>query len=256
MKATKSLKTHGWVLAAVLIILLPASAAGEDIIVSAAASLTNALTAVGKAFEARHPDVNVVFNFAASGALLQQMIHGAPVDVFASANQHFMDRAADQNLILSETRRNFARNQLVLAAPSASSLTLAALDDLLNPTIQRLAVGSPATVPAGRYTRQVLADAGVWEAMGGKLIYANSVRQVLDYIRREEVDLGAVYATDAHQAGQAVRVVKVLETEVPIVYPIAAVNNGQVKAGALAFIDFSLSPGAMAILARFGFSAP
>ena len=232
------------------------SYAAEEIIVSAAASLTNAMTEIGQAFQEERPGIQVIFNFAASGSLVQQMLHGAPVDVFASASRQFMDRAQREGLIQTDSRRNFSQNTLVLAVPACAEITLDDLAGLLHAEIHVIGIGHPDTVPAGRYAKEALEAAAMWETLVPKLVFGNSVRQVLDYLRRGEVDAGLIYATDAIIGGNAVRVVESIESQPPIVYPIALTSDSQKRESAQEFVDFIMGERGQAILKNFGFSVP
>jgi molybdate transport system substrate-binding protein len=239
-------------LAALVLQSTPAPAA-QELIVSAAASLTNALREVAGQFEQAHPGTRVLCNFAASGTLLQQMAKGAPVDVFAAADQKTMNQAQEKKLILPGTRKNFVSNRLVLIVPLDSKLVLHDLQDLTNPEVKRIAVGNPASVPAGRYTQEALGQAGLWERLAPKFILAESVRQVLDYVRRGEVDAGFVYSTDAAIAPGKVKVMEAVEKHAPILYPIAVVAATAKKTLAQEFLDFVLSPAAQEIFKKYGF---
>ena len=239
-------------------LLALSSVAGHaaDLTVSAAASLTNAFNALGPAFEASHPGTQVVFNFAASDALLAQIAKGAPVDVFASADQAAMDRAHAQKLLVAGTRRNFVANALVMIVPGDSALGLKALADLRRPEVKRVAIGNPAGVPAGRYARGSLEAAKLWSAVESKAVMAQSVRQALDYVARGEVEAGFVYATDAAIMKDKVKVVATIPTETPISYPIAAIAGSPNPDAARKFLDFVATPAAQAVLARYGFVRP
>jgi len=230
--------------------------AGQELIVSAAASLTNAFDEIGKKFEATHPATKVVFNFAASGALLQQIDQGAPVDVFATADQKTMDQATDKNLILSDTRKDFTGNELVLIVPSAAKVPIAALKDLSGKQVGKLAIGNPETVPAGRYAREVLTNERLWDGLQSKLILGNSVRQVLDYVSRGEVDAGFVFASDKGAAKDQVKVVQEAKNHKPIAYPIAVVKASSKQDVAKQFVDFVLSGEGQGVLAKHGFTKP
>ncbi len=232
------------------------AAQAVELIVSGAASLTNAFGAIGPAFEAQHPGIHVSFNFASSDALLQQIAKGAPVDVFASADPHTMDRAAAQGLLVPGTRRNFAGNRLVLVMPHASAATLTTLTDLQQPDIKRIALGNPASVPAGRYAEGALKAAHLWAALEPKFVPALSVRQALDYVARDEVDAAFVYSTDAAMQKDKVRVAFAVPTETAIDYPIASVGGAPNGAAARQFVAYVMSPAGQAILARYGFSPP
>ncbi|MBT8339393.1 MAG: molybdate ABC transporter substrate-binding protein [Desulfatitalea sp.] len=238
------------------VFFFPGAAHGEEFIVSAAASLSNALQAVGTQFQKDHPDERIIFNFAASGALLRQIEQGAPVDLFASANQAFMDEAQAKGLIRSATRRDFARNTLVLAVPADSPGGIRQAADLADTVSLRIAIGNPDTVPAGRYARQALKRLGLWDSCQERLILANSVRQVLDYLRRGEVDAGLVYATDIAIAGDRVVQLQTLATDSPIRYCIAAVNKAAHPRAGSRFIAYLCSTKGQRILGGFGFQAP
>jgi len=243
------------VVSAALIWCQPAHADSE-LIVSAAASLTNAFPEIGKIFERQHPGTKVIFNFAASGPLFQQIAQGAPVDVFASADQKTMNQAQEKGLIVPASRKNFVSNTLVLIAPGKSSLPLTGLKDLAATGIKRVALGNPATVPVGRYTQEALTQAGLWETLKPKFIYGESVRQVLDYVSRGEVDAGFVFATDAAIAPGKVKVLLTVTGHAPILYPIAVTASGSAKAPAQNLVDFVLSPAAQEIFQRYGFGKP
>jgi molybdate transport system substrate-binding protein len=232
------------------------SALAEELIVSAATSLTHAFTEIGKNYKQAHPGTKIVFNFAASGALLAQIAQGAPVDVFASADQETMDKAQVQKLIVSETRVNFANNNLVLVAPAASSLAVSKLADLNKQEVKRIAIGNPDTVPNGRYAREALQAAGLWETLTPKFIYTNDVRQSLSYVERGEVEAGFVFATDAEIEKDSVKVALKVDTPIPIVYPMAVVAGSQHASLAKAFSAYVTSPPGKAVMKRYGFASP
>lgn len=242
--------------AVIVATLAGAPAWGAELTVSAAASLTNAFREIGGAFESGHPGHKVHFNFAASGALLQQIAKGAPVDVFASADQETMDQAQEQSLVHATARRNFVANSLVVIVPLGAKAKPKALADLAQPAWQRIAIGLPASVPVGRYTQGVLQAARLWTTIEPKMIGAQNVRQALDYVARGEVDAGFVYATDAALMPDKVVVALTVPTATPILYPAAPVAASPNKALAQAFVDHLLSPGAQAVFARHGFGRP
>lgn len=231
----------------------------QEIVVSAAASLTNAFQTVGKAFEQAHPGRKVTFNFAASGALLAQMQQGAPVDVFASADQPTMDKAVAAQLIADGSRADFVRNELVLIVPAKRARTGTVptqLKDLEGEAYKRVATGTPASVPVGRYTQTVVEQAGLAAALQPKWIFGESVRQVLDYVAREEVDAGFVYRTDAIHRKDETRIAFAVPTQTPVSYPIAQVAASKQAATAQAFVAFVRGAEGQKILQSFGFSAP
>jgi molybdate transport system substrate-binding protein len=239
-----------------LLLLGAAPAFALDIMVSAASSLTNAFNEIGKAYERERQDMRVLFNFGASGVLLQQISRGAPVDVLATADQETMERAQTQNLIYRESRANFAANKLLLVAPGGATSKLANLQGLANPDVKRIAVGNPESVPVGRYAKAALEKAGLWEQLTSKLIFTQNVRQSLDYVARGEVDAGFVYATDAAMAPVKIQSVLETPTERPIVYPIAVVKGFGNERTARDFIAFVQSETGQKILAKYGFLKP
>ena len=243
-------------LAATLALLAAQAAWAADITVSAAASLSNALRDIAPLFEAAHPGAKLQLNFGASGALLQQIAKGAPADVFVSADQESMDQAAAQNLLVAGTRRNVVSNSLVLIVPVAAAQPPKALADLTQPAYARIAIGLPASVPVGRYTKAVLEGAGLWAAIEPKMIGASTVRQALDYVARAEVDAGFVYATDAALMPDKVKTALVVPTAKPVLYPIAALAAAPNAVDALKFINFLFTPPAQAVLSKYGFGKP
>lgn len=229
--------------------------AGE-ITVSAASSLTNAFKDIAQRYEAQHPGSKVLLNFGASGALLQQMARGAPVDVFASADQETMDAAVKQKLVAPGDRQNFARNTLVLIVPVDGEAPITRLEDLGLPAVQNVAIGNPASVPVGRYAQRALETAGLWPAVSGKAINTENVRQSLDYVARGEVDAGFVYTTDAMVMMDKVNVALTVPLDIEITYPMAKTTDSTNAEEAGRFIAFVLSPAGQAILQRHGFQKP
>ena len=239
------------ILGGVMSIFLAANVGAAELTVSAAASLKNAFDEIASLFEKDNPGTKVNLNYAASNPLLRQIIEGAPVDVFASADQATMDQAAEAKVIKPETRRDFATNDLVLIVPKGSK-PLAALDDLRD--LERIAIGNPDSVPAGRYAKAALERAGLWEALSPKYVQGTNVRQVLDYIARGEADAGFVYKTDALQQKDKVEIVMTIDGGEKVSYPIAVTETGGSPELAAKFADFVLSPTGQGILAKYGFS--
>ena len=239
---------------ATLLAVASISVRAADLTVSAASSLTNAFRDIGPLFEAAHPGSKVQFNFGASGALLQQIAKGAPADVFASADTETMDQAQKAKLV--KQRRDFVSNTLVVVVPPSSANTPKAVADLAQPAYARIAIGLPASVPVGRYTKVVLEATNLWGAIEPKMIGANNVRQALDYVARAEVDAAFVYATDAALMPDKVKVALTVPTTKPILYPVAPLAAAPNAADAAKFVDFLFTPPAQAVLARYGFGKP
>jgi molybdate transport system substrate-binding protein len=249
------------IVAAVLLSVLscrshgPSSSSGNELTVSAAVSLRDAFNEIADLYEKRNGS-KIHFNYGASGALQKQIESGAPADVFASAGAKQMDDLAAKNFIVSDSRKDFARNSLVLIVPSQRA-SVRSFTDLANPSVKRVAVGNPKTVPAGQYTDQTLNRLGLLPAIQTKLIFAEDVRQVLDYVVRDEVDGGVVYASDALSSGDKIKVVARApdDSHDQILYPIAVVKDSKQPDAARKFIDLVLSSEGQAILAKHGFLA-
>ncbi|HEV2286366.1 MAG TPA: molybdate ABC transporter substrate-binding protein [Steroidobacteraceae bacterium] len=229
----------------------------EALVVFAAASVTDALDEVGRAFTAA-TGVAVKPSFAASSVLAKQIEAGAPAEVFLSADGEWMDYLARRALLRAGTRRDLLGNELVLVAPAQSPVHLA-----LAPHVDlaaalaggRLATGDPDSVPAGRYAQAALTHLGIWEQVAPHLVRAENVRNALEYVARGEAALGIVYRTDA-LAEKRVRVVAVFpaDSHAPIVYPVALTSGAGAEAAA--FEDFLESAAAREIFTRYGFELP
>lgn len=235
----------------------PAFAASPEIVVAAAVSLKDAFQQIAGVFEQK-AGIRVVFTLGSSGLLERQIEAGAPVDVFASAGQKEMDRLQQQDLIESSTRANFAGNSLVLITPSDSPLSIHAFSDLTKAMVARVCVGDPKTVPAGQYAEQLLRSSHLWDTLHPRLIFAQDVRQVLQYVERGEVDAGIVYATDVAVAGGRVSIAtRAAEGGYgPVLYPLAVVKGATNAASARRFVDFVRGIEGQAILRKYGFVIP
>ncbi|NTU43591.1 MAG: molybdate ABC transporter substrate-binding protein [Nitrospirales bacterium] len=249
-------KTVVSILFAGAVFMASASAFAADLTVSAAISLKNAFTEIGQLFESQNKGSKVVFNFGASGDLMRQIEGGAPVDVFASAAQKDMDEANKKGLMAPGTRADFAANSVVLIVPASAKSAVKAFQDLTTPAVKRIATGNPKTVPAGRYADEVFAFYQIQAGVKEKLVYAENVRQVLDYVARGEVDAGVVYSTDA-LVSKDVRVVATApdESHKSVIYPIAVVKGAKSEALGRGFIKTVMSGQGMEILKKYGFKA-
>lgn len=238
-------------------IVSPFIARAEPLTVSAAISLKPALEALESDYETASGDV-VTYNFGASGALLGQIKAGAPVDLFIAAAEKQVSELIKADLADAATRTVVARGRLVLIVPAKQADPVTSLKDLANDRVKRVAIGQPKTVPAGDYATQALAKAGLSAGVADKLVYGTNVRQVLDYVVRGEVDAGLVYATDAKDAGDAVKVVELIDPSLhePIVYPAVVVKNAAHAAAADRFMKYLASDAGQRVLADKGFDAP
>lgn len=243
-------------IAALVAFIALGAARAQDVTVFAAASLTNAMEDVARAYRAATGRA-VRLSFAASSALARQIEQGAPASLFVSADEQWMDYLERRGLIVRDTRATVLSNRLVLVVPVRDRRDVALrpgfdFGALLGPD-GRLACGDPAHVPAGRYAREALTWLGAWPAVERRLVRADNVRVALAYVERGEVPAGIVYATDAALSSR-VRVAGTFpqDSHTPIAYPAAVVARGDTPA-ARAFLAFLRGESARAIFERYGF---
>lgn len=230
----------------------------QELTLSVAVSMKEAVEELGRQFTQTRPAVILRYNLGSSGELQKQIEAGAPVDLFISAAQRQMDELEQKGLILAETRRAFARNALTVVKPSDSTLDITKPADLLDPRVMRIVVGSPKTVPAGQYAEESLRALGLWDRLQPKLVFAENVRQALDYVARGEAEAGFVYVTDATTRARGVKQAfrPPEDTYRPVTYPVAVVKSSGQPALARAFVALLLSRDGQAALARLGFQPP
>lgn len=231
------------------------AAASEEVTVSAAVSLKNALDDISTLYERQKPDVRLRFNLGGSGTLMRQIEQGAPVDVLISASPDEMNELKSRGMLLSDTERVLLKNRIVLIVPAGNSAA-SSFKDLEKPEVKRIAIGQPETVPAGTYAKQVLTHLGLYDRLKSKLILGKDVRQVLTYVASGNVDAGIVYSTDAKISNE-VKIVATAQEDwhSPVIYPVAVLKNSS-HAAAKDFEAFLFSPAARAAFEKYGFIAP
>jgi molybdate transport system substrate-binding protein len=207
---------------------------------SLAASLKDAMGDIEAKYSQTHPDISLENNFGSSGTLTQQIEQGAPVDLFLSAAVKPMDDVEKKGSLRDGTRRNLLENRLVLIASKESKLT--SFEGLANPSVRVIALGDPASVPAGQYGQQTLSALHLLDQLKPKFVLGKDVRQVLSYVQTGNADAGLVYSTDALTESQ-VRVVATApeSSHDPIVYPVAVLKDSKNQAEATAFEQFLTS---------------
>jgi molybdate transport system substrate-binding protein len=224
---------------------------GGQVLVSAAASLTDAFGEIEVVFEEANPDVDVVLNLGPSSGLREQILEGAPADVFASANTSNMDQVAGAGEVDGEPRV-FVTNLLQIAVPAGNPGGVAGLEDFAR---DDLLIGLCAEdAPCGQFAREALGNAGVTPAIDTN---EPDVRALLTKVEAGELDAGITYVTDVISTGGGVEGVDIPDVDnVVAEYPIAVLTNASNKAGATAFVDFVLSEEGQAILREYGFASP
>ncbi len=227
--------------------------------VFAAASLSEAFTAIGKRLEALYPNLRILFNFAGSQTLRTQLEQGAPADVFASANIRQME-LAQQGEVVQDQAPIFIKNRLTLIVPEQNPGRVTALRDLANPGLKLALAGQH--VPVGRYSRQVLrratSDYGAdFEArvLQNLVSEEHNVKQVVTKIQLGEADVGITYVSDiTAQLANAVRSIPIPDAYNLIAsYPIAVVHHTRQRSAAAVFIDFVRSAQGQAIMKSYNF---
>ncbi|NUM35267.1 MAG: molybdate ABC transporter substrate-binding protein [Candidatus Brocadiae bacterium] len=211
-----------------------------EILVSAAISLKDAITQIGNDFEKKHPEIQVYFNFASSGQLRIQIENGAPVDIFISASPMEMELLEKKGCILASSKVDLVKNRLVFIKNKNLQFKITKLEELIKFYDLKIAIGNPATVPAGRYAQQALKFYQIWEKIENRLILGENVRQVLDYVARGEVDAGFVYVTDTIKESQIEILLSIPEeAHKTIVYPMAIIKTSRFMSVAQDFVLFA-----------------
>lgn len=225
-----------------------------EIIVSAAASLTDAMNEAIAAYREIAPAVTVTPSYGSSGSLQRQIEQGAPADIFVSAAPRQMDELEAGGLVVNGTRRSLLENKIVLVVPTGQE-GINSFDDAATDKIRQIALGEPGSVPVGQYAEEVFSALGILDAVKAKAVYAKDVRQALAYVEQGEVDAGVVYATDA-AISQKITIAALAPagSHAPVLYPAALVNTGQQPKAAAAFLEWLGSPQAGAIFVKYGFS--
>jgi len=227
-----------------------------EIVIAAAASLTDAMNEAIALYGKTNPSVKIIATYGSSGALQTQIEQGAPVDIFFSAATKQIKALDEKGLLVSASKKEMLRNSLVLVTPLGKT-AVTSFADAGTDKVKQIALGETTSVPAGQYAVQVFTALGIVDAVKAKAVYAKDVRQVLAYVEAGEVDAGVVYATDA-AISKKVRVAsKAPEgTSDPVIYPAALVKAGTKQADAQKFLDWLSGPDADAIFARYGFIVP
>jgi molybdate transport system substrate-binding protein len=227
--------------------------------VSAASNLTAAFTEIGKLYEAQTGN-KVVFNFGASGQLAQQIVQGAPVDLFAAANVGFIEEVEQQGLVLPGTVQKYARGQIVLWTRSDSPVKPERIEDLAQPEIRKVAIANPDRAPYGFAAREALKAAGVWEAIQPKIVIAETIQQTHQYAETGNVDaaIGALsLSVPAAAGGKPGRYVVVpQELHTPLDQALAVIKGTKNEAAARAFAAFITGPQGREVLQKYGFTVP
>lgn len=224
-----------------------------NINVSAAASLTEALTEIQKKYE-KETGAKLSINFDSSGTLQKQIEQGAPTDLFISASKKNMDKLQEQKLIDNDTRKDLLSNKLVLIVSEENKDKKVENVSELKNINSKLAIGEPEAVPAGKYAKEAIEYYKLWDILKDKIVYGKSVKQVAKYVESGEVAAGIVYNNDAKILKKSyIRHIFNEKSHNPIVYPIAVVKNSKNKEGAKKFAEYIQTKEAQDIFIKYGF---
>lgn len=226
----------------------------STLLVAAAASLQKVLQEITPLYTQATPNQTVNYNFAASGALQQQIEQGAPADVFISAAVKQMRALQEKELLESETQKNLLTNRLVLIIPRQTSVSLTDFQQLVQPEVKRISVGEPRSVPAGQYATEVLKNLGILEQVQSKFVLGSNVKSVLTAVETGDVDAGIVYVTDAKGSDKVIVAATADEKlHAPIYYPIAILKSSKSLDASKQYVEFLQSDAAKAVFEKYGF---
>ncbi len=227
-----------------------------ELLVSAAASMTDVLGELATMYKDVNPNTSLIFTFGSSGALQTQIEEGAPVDIFMSAAQKQMKALEEKDLLVNDTIKTLLVNKVVLITPKKDEIGIKSFDDLAtNDKIQKIALGDPGNVPVGQYSEEIFTTLNVLDAIKAKAIYGSDVRTVLTWVENGEVDCGLVYATDAMSSDGVTIVAEAPEgSHKEVTYPVAVIKSSKHIEESKAFLDFVQSAEAATVFEKYGFS--
>lgn len=228
---------------------------GSELIISAAASLTDVADDLQEKFNEKYPHIRLHYNFGGSGKLAQQIKQGgAPVDIFMSASIEDMAGLSESGLIVEETITDFAKNEIVLITHDSNEIQMEEIAEIVNQDIDYIAIGDVESVPIGRYAKQALDALDLWELVEEKVVFSNSANQILSYVEQGNAQLGIVFATDAMR-GKNIKVVANVDPSLhdEIIYPAAVINTSDALDAANLYLNFLESDEGKSILQTHGF---
>lgn len=253
MKTVHPITTASLLSLSFLFTFMPVSARASEILVSAAASLTDVMKEIGSAYQSKSKDT-VKFNFGPSSGLARQIEAGAPADLFFSADLQQVDTLNKNGRLEPGTRKNLLSNQLVIIVPADSKLAISSPEDLLKADVRRIALAEPSSVPVGVYSSKYLADEGIWVRIKRKMVPVQDARATLAAVESGNVDAGFVYKSDAAVSKKVKIVYEVPINKGPkITYPMAIVKDSKRKEAARDFMSYVESPAAKDVFKKYGF---
>ena len=224
----------------------------QELTVAAASDLTTAFEEIGRDFEAREK-IKPVFVFGSTGMLTRQIENGAPFDVFAAANESYIDQLNQKGALIEGTKTIYARGRITMWTSGESTLKLEKIEDLANPEVHRIAIANPDHAPYGLAARQALETAGIWDKVQPKLVYGDNIRQTLQFAETGNVEVAIVAASlSAQNKGRCVLVPEALHK--PLLQAMAVIKSAKNEPAARSFTNFVTGPTGREVLAKYGFS--
>ena len=225
----------------------------KDLVVFAAASMTEALEELKTEFEKENPNLSLTFNFDSSGTLKTQIDEGADCDVFVSAAQKQMDELDKEEKIDKETRFDLLENEVTLAVAKGNEKGIKDFKDLEKDEVEKIALGN-ADVPVGQYSEEILKNLGIWDKIQDKVTLGSNVKEVTSWVSEKAADCGIVYKTDAKTAGlETVAVADDSMLENKVIYPAALLKNSKNPEEGKKYLEFLKGEKASEILDKYGF---
>jgi molybdate transport system substrate-binding protein len=253
MKTVHRITIAGLLSLSFLFTFIPITARASEILVSAAASLTDVLKEISSGYQSKSKHT-VKFNFGPSSGLARQIDEGAQADLFLSADLRQMDNLDKKGRLEPGTRKNLLSNQLVMIVPADSRLAISSPKDLLKTDIKKIALAEPSTVPVGVYSKKYLTDEGLWSKVKAKVVPVQDVRATLASVESANVEAGFVYKTDAAVSKKVKIVYEVpIEKGPKIIYPVAIVKESKRKDAARDFTNYVQRPSAKDAFKKYGF---
>ncbi|SHH55380.1 molybdate transport system substrate-binding protein [Sporobacter termitidis DSM 10068] len=232
----------------------PSSGAAANLTILAAASLTQPLDDIIAAYKTVAPNVTITPSYASSGALQTQIEQGAPADIFFSAATKQMDALDQGGLIVTSSKVDLLKNEIVLIVPKDAPVKVGGFGDVATDAVSKIALGDPKSVPAGQYAQDTFNYLNLWDTVSAKATYGSDVKQVLSWVDSGNVDCGIVYKTDA-LTDENVKVIAEAPngSHTPVVYPLAIVKASTNQDAAAAFIKYLQSDDALSVFDKYGF---
>lgn len=253
-KESKLLSTVYYLLSTVLLLTTTVFAEQKQLTIAAAADLSFALKEIAQQFK-KNTGIRIVLSFGSTGMLSQQIENGAPFDIFFAASERYVDELKDKGLIIPDTKKLYAQGKIVLAVNKISGINAKKLEDLLDPSIKKIAIANPDHAPYGIAAKEAMLKLGLWDKLKSKMVYAENIRQAVQFVQTGDASAGIVALSVANTSDITYTIID-SNLHNPINQVVAIIKTTKVERDARLFIDYVNSPAGMAIMKRYGFGLP